>query len=94
MPYNKVRPKKSFSTKDIVESELLLIRAIDGVFYKRRLRVVQFTVDGVIGSPKIDNRLYRKNDETPHGRTTTLDFDDAQAIVQNWTEIKKCWFGK
>ncbi len=85
---------KELPTKDIVEAELLLIRSTDNATFRRRLRVVQYTVNGVINSPKIDNRLYRKNDENPHGRTVSLDYDDAEAIVKNWERIKDCWFGK
>lgn len=89
MAYN-----KEPASKDIVETELLLIRFIDNASFRRRLRVVQYTVNGVINSPKIDNRLYRKNDENPHGRTVSLDYDDAEAIVKNWEKVKECWFGK
>lgn len=88
-PNNKEQPPK-----DIIEAELLLIRSVEAGSFRRRLRVVQFTVNGVINSPKIDNRLYRKNDENPHGRTVSLDYDDAEAIVKNWAKIRECWFGK
>lgn len=81
--------------KDIQESELLVIRStVKERSFRRVLRVVQFTVNGVTNAPKIDNRLYRENDSTPYGRTVSLDYQDAEMIVKRWDEIRACWMGK